>query len=653
MNRTHAWILAASLVTGFGCDAPADRTQVTVVVDAEDAIAEQTKRLEFRVWGGSGRDGAELSLRLTEELRPDSGFPVRLALVPLDQDATRVYRVEVNAYDAQEERVATIRALSGYRQGQSLRLDLLFEDRCARVQCDDLAQTCRAGECMDAQRDVGDLMPLEPPAPIDAGADAPMNDEDAGSCTDDAECDDGLDCTADGCSENGVCAFAPDDARCDDEIECTIDSCDPETGCTAEPSDTACDDGVACTVDRCDPETGCAFEPTDALCEQDDNPCTVARCTPAGCVAEPVEGACDDGNFCNGTDQCVDGTCGGHSGNPCMGDTVCDAERGACVGCATDSDCPSDIVGEFGACDYDDTCDDAGTQRRQITSFTCRQNECVPQTRQDTRSCSRDTNGTSCGETSCGGFGACDGFSSACDQTGTESRTCVDRVCRGGTCQANERTDSRACNRNTNGSTCAATSCGSFGTCGNFGSTCDESGSQSRTCTDHVCREGMCQGTARSESRACSRDTDGTTCANTTCGGFGACQGFSNTCDESGSQNRTCVDHRCASGSCRMQERSEPRSCSRDTDGNDCGSRSCSAWSSCSYSDRCATSGTRTRTCQVPNCASGSCATRTVTERDHTSCNRPRPPLCTPFECSPACRPGTRCCDGRCYEICP
>ncbi len=118
-------------------------------------------------------------------------------------------------------------------------------------------------------------------------------------CTDDDECDDGVDCTEDLCQPIG-CVSTPIDAACDDGLLCTIDACDGFTGCVNDPSNDPCDDGLACTIDTC-----------DALLDQ--------------CVTEPCDGLCDDLDFCNGVERCdaAFGCVGGPQA--CVTDTACAA----------------------------------------------------------------------------------------------------------------------------------------------------------------------------------------------------------------------------------------------------------------------------------------------------------------------------------------
>lgn len=85
----------------------------------------------------------------------------------------------------------------------------------------------------------------------------PLPDEVLGGpCIDDAQCDDGIDCTFGRCDpELGLCRHVADDARCADELYCNgVERCDPRIGCVAGPP-TSCSDSTPCTIDRCDEAT--------------------------------------------------------------------------------------------------------------------------------------------------------------------------------------------------------------------------------------------------------------------------------------------------------------------------------------------------------------------------------------------------------------
>ncbi|UCE60018.1 MAG: hypothetical protein JSU63_21565 [Phycisphaerales bacterium] len=75
--------------------------------------------------------------------------------------------------------------------------------------------------------------------------------EDSG-CKDDAECDDGIDCTVDTCGDaSGECVNSPDDLYCDNGLFCDgAETCDPTVGCQLgeEPClpDELCDEQIGC-----------------------------------------------------------------------------------------------------------------------------------------------------------------------------------------------------------------------------------------------------------------------------------------------------------------------------------------------------------------------------------------------------------------------
>jgi hypothetical protein len=84
----------------------------------------------------------------------------------------------------------------------------------------------------------------------DAGSDEPAPDAST-ECRNDDECDDGVECTRDTCS-NHQCVSARDDDFCSDRRFCNGDEiCDVVAGCRPGKPRT-CDDRDACTIDSCD-----------------------------------------------------------------------------------------------------------------------------------------------------------------------------------------------------------------------------------------------------------------------------------------------------------------------------------------------------------------------------------------------------------------
>jgi hypothetical protein len=106
----------------------------------------------------------------------------------------------------------------------------------------------------DAGVDAGAQMP-DAGGEVD-GFDAPPNEILGGPCIDDAQCDDGIECTVGMCDATlRACRFLAADERCADGVYCNgAERCDPRIGCVAGPP-TSCSDATPCTIDRCDEVT--------------------------------------------------------------------------------------------------------------------------------------------------------------------------------------------------------------------------------------------------------------------------------------------------------------------------------------------------------------------------------------------------------------
>ncbi len=125
-------------------------------------------------------------------------------------------------------------------------------------------------------------------------------------CVDDAQCDDGIECTIGVCDpERRVCRYSADDASCDDGVFCNgSERCELRMGCRPGPP-TTCSDATPCTIDVCDEATrSCLRRPrdmdgdgdVDANCEtgrdcNDLNP-DVSSQAPELC-GDGVDGDCD------------------------------------------------------------------------------------------------------------------------------------------------------------------------------------------------------------------------------------------------------------------------------------------------------------------------------------------------------------------------
>lgn len=331
-----------------------------------------------------------------------------------------------------------------------------------------------------------------------------------------------IECTDALCLE-GRCYPFPDHEECGE-----AEWCNPDEGCRILPDRPGPDDagpprpgedagppGDGGGIDAGPPPGPCVPGGCD-----DGNPCTDDVCEAMGCVFEPNREICNDGRFCNGPDTCSGGRCSVSSGDPCPGASTCNELLDTCEGCATDADCPDDLPSPWGACGFGETCASTGTRSRTITSYACAAGVCGGSIMPDSGSCSRASrDGVSCGSTSCGGWGSCD-YTGTCDESASQSRTCTDRVCAGGACADSSYGESRGCSRSRAGTTCGAGSyCDRWGSC-NYSGECDESASQMRTCHDFACGGGSCSDSPSSESRGCSRSTEDDRCGSnpTYCG---------------------------------------------------------------------------------------------------------------------------------------
>jgi hypothetical protein len=426
---------------------------------------------------------------------------------------------------------------------------------CARALCDNgvclvatVVGACRATEWCDPVAGCVQRRMLPDAAMPDGGS----------GCTGDGACDDGFECTIDRCEDGTCRHEPDDSACTASEggscVEgfgcqypgCTPASCVPETGCQRARCE-----GAECVLeDACAPGMCCGDACVPAGCD-DGNACTDDSCGPSGCVNAPNTGPCSDGVFCNGPDTCASGACSMHAGPPCPGMSTCDEEGDTCAGCSDDASCPADEVGPYSACSFADICSESGSQTRIRTTYECRAGTCVSSDRVETGSCSRDTDGTGCGGTTFSGWSACS-FSDECDESGTQTRTRTDPVCMGGTCLPVASDESQACARSTGGAACGSPSYTAWSACTGFSTPCDESGTQSRTRTDYTCGSGTCNPTSMTpETMPCMRDSDGNFCEGP-CGctagrrccepPWGTCAG--GTCDTTG--GGICVCSTCA-----------------------------------------------------------------------------------------------------------
>ncbi|HJL03168.1 MAG TPA: hypothetical protein RMH85_17485 [Polyangiaceae bacterium LLY-WYZ-15_(1-7)] len=417
-----------------------------------------------------------------------------------------------------------------------------------------------------------------------------------------------------------MCAEGPGGV-CRPGVGCEYLSCNPEicpenlrNPLTCEIG--SCEDGTCVAVSTCTDGESCCGDGTCQACD-DGNPCTDDSCEGGTCVNTPVpDRLCDDGDPCTSNDICdPSGVCGGVG---CMPPTVC-SEGVGCVGCNSPADCPQE-TGRWSSCEYGAartpaTC--SGEQSRRVVESTCDASMCNTTERTETRGCSRPPGATTvrCDSTTSTAYGACSGFGSECGESGTQSRTVTEWFCREADCRSFDRMESRSCSRDTDGDSCGAgEETTRWSDCGGFDGFCDDSGSQSRDVTLFTCSSGSCDGSTTTETRDCTRDpsNDGAECRSPS--DWSACDFGGDVCATSGTQERTV--HACASEMCASS--TESRSCTRaSTDGDVCGSAMTGDWGSCSYTGDSDCTGSRTRVVTTPVCDGGSCSEATdVTETD-------------------------------------
>lgn len=384
MRRLAIVALAFGLVS---CSDP-EVSQILVRIEADPGVVAMTQSLTVFVDGGPNSD---VLTRVETITLGGNGYPREIALAPRNDDPTRYYRVVARAQmtpvdDPTDTTFAQAALLGTYIRGETRTVVLRIEDSCIGVPCGE-TQHCTGSMCVPP--------PDVTPGPLDGGsADMAMpdmggSDMGPGRCSTDDDCDDGVDCTIDACT-SGTCTYEADSSAC------------------AAPS----------------------------------NECLRAVCVVGtGCTEENLTGPCDNGEFCDGTDSCVDGTCTG-SGDPCPGMSTCDEGIDACTGCTGDDDCPNGQTCSAGTC----TCPTGDTE----ICGSVGDEDCNGLSDCEDSACNGavcGANGRVCIEGICdcpgtvelcaaAGDEDCNGVSN-CDDGYCEGRTCASgRICITGSCEA-------------------------------------------------------------------------------------------------------------------------------------------------------------------------------------------------------------------------
>jgi hypothetical protein len=181
-RRATTLALCALICTVTACaDKTITATQIMVQLDAQPGVRLKTHDVLVQVRSGQG-EKTMWEDRFDKKMSPDSGryrWPLQFALLPKNDDATRVYEVTATALDASGTEFARVRAISGYQAHKVLLLSLILDDACIGeiTKCVD-TETCRTGKCVDGHVDVDSLQPFTDDADgmshpdIDGGASA-------------------------------------------------------------------------------------------------------------------------------------------------------------------------------------------------------------------------------------------------------------------------------------------------------------------------------------------------------------------------------------------------------------------------------------------------------------------------------------------------
>ena len=180
-------------------------------------------------------------------------------------------------------------------------------------------------------------------------------------------------------SDAGAGDASAGDAQAGDATNTPGDA-SPDSGADAQGPDEP-DQGFRCLRDfECD----------------DSNACTDDVCVDGVCQSAPNDATCDDGTFCNGVEQCVEGEC--ITGPiPCPAAEDCDEETARCTACETDEHCPAPEVVRRTPCRFEHICHEQGQNEEDVATYSCVEGACAATTEQRDGTCERSSDGLPCG----------------------------------------------------------------------------------------------------------------------------------------------------------------------------------------------------------------------------------------------------------------
>lgn len=286
-----AWVsILCAGIAGCGNSDTEARTQLMMLLHAEPSVAADTASLRVEV--ESGRSLTDLDSVFGDLLRRPIAWPIRLALVPRENDARRPFRVRVSALDSEGRVIVTSKILTSYVSGRTKLFELWLEESCRGVECGE-NERCRTAVCIDEYVDPTEL-PEFTPGPMDSGADVDASVGDAGGA------DGGV--PPDGATDEDSGTEPPADASMDAAM-----SMDGSMSMDAAMSMDGSTDAGGCTSGRIQCGSECVFPNACGGCSmlfaQPNTPCgPCGTYTCSGTESVVCVGECPDGGFLDGGD---------------------------------------------------------------------------------------------------------------------------------------------------------------------------------------------------------------------------------------------------------------------------------------------------------------------------------------------------------------
>jgi len=152
----------ALLALAAGCESPA--TQLVVLVDTDFAVPDEVAGLQVTVQDAEGSEVSSAELAISDALSDSEAvfsLPLSFAVVPVDDDASRRVRVQVDGLDRDGAWVASRSVRTGFIEDETLLLPIFLLRSCESVMCPE-GTTCGADGCESEEVDPEDLEDVRP-----------------------------------------------------------------------------------------------------------------------------------------------------------------------------------------------------------------------------------------------------------------------------------------------------------------------------------------------------------------------------------------------------------------------------------------------------------------------------------------------------------